>query len=96
MIIFLINTVSRDEMQMSHLRDPFPSVDGYIMRMHFQFNLSVSWLVIFFHIFGQSALISLCLVSPGCKNLWVKQTVKPVATLTSAKKEINRGGNSSK
>ena len=69
MIIFLINNVSRDEMQMPHLRDPFPSVNGYIMRMHFQFNLSVSWLVIFFHIFGQS---------------WVKQMVELIATFASA------------
>ena len=27
-----------------------------------------SWIVIFFRIFGQSALISLCLVSPACKK----------------------------
>ena len=50
------------------------SVNGYIIRMPFQFDSTVSQMVIFFHIFGQNTLISLCLDSPGCqnhqKNMW--------------------------
>ena len=38
------------------------------MQTCFQFDSSVSWKVIFFHVFGQNALISLCLVSPGYQN----------------------------
>ena len=110
------------------------------MRKRFQFDSSVSWMVIFLHIFGQNTLISLCLDSQPakimkknmserfgmeslsdiwsyhcgggwfcgyffglwsmfplwkcCPPLWVKQTVKPVATQASSNKEIKRGCNS--
>ena len=111
------------------------SVSGYIICIRFQFDSAVSWKVIFFHIFGQSALFhctwlayqnhqknmlecfgmeslsdicnyycergrfcgyffSLWSIFPlwkHCPPLWFKQTVKPVATLASSNREINRG-----